>query len=616
MPQSMFQFLPTPFFHFEYLRVLSTAPFHGAETGECLSALSQLRDGDAEAWYRVWSAQAKQALALGDEALAAGDTTGAAWAYLRASNYFRSSEFFLHCDATDRRLVGAIEKSVEVFDKGVRLVQGMRVVGVEVPYEGGVLPGRLFLPKSGNGIGKGGKIPLLVQMGGFDSTQEELYFVGPAGAVPRGYAVLTFEGPGQGIVLRRDKLRLRADWEKVTGKVLDVVEDKLAGEYGLDMERIAVVGSSLGGYLALRAAADPRVRACVSFDGCYDLFDVTRSRMPGWFINGWLNGTLGDGFFNFVVNRLAAWNFQLRWEFGHSMWVYGVETPAEVMRAMQRFHLRGYLEKVKCSVLVTGAADTFYFTPELNAQRIFDGLGHLEEGRKRLWVGKGVEGGGLQAKVAAWGVMHVKILLHQIQAVAALNNLTIDIPPFAFGTANKTPSFLSKFPTGKVPAFEAADGTTLVESDAIAWYVAASGPQAPALLGRNVAEQARIRQWISFAENEVYGPMLSVVLWRAGFRPYEAETEKSAAKGMEFALSVVERHLEQEGYLVKGLSLADLTLASALYWAFMHYLDETERRRFPRTVRWYLRTIGSQGVSQVFGEPVLVGVKKSAPDGN
>ncbi|PWY79696.1 hypothetical protein BO70DRAFT_293213 [Aspergillus heteromorphus CBS 117.55] len=611
----MYQFFPTEFFNFEYLRILATAPFHGSEIGECLSARSQLPSTcDPESWYRVWTAQAEQAVANGEEALAAGDKPGAAWAFLRASNYFRTSEFFLHCDVTDGRMLGAMERSVGVFERGAELLQGTRVVGVEVPYEegvggkvGGRLPGRLFLPT----VGRQGKIPLVVQMGGFDSTQEELYFVGPAGAVGRGYAVLTFEGPGQGIVLRRDGLKLRPDWEAVTSRVLDVVESQLASEYALDMDRIAVVGSSLGGYLSLRAAADPRVAACISFDGCYDLFDVTRSRMPGWFINGWLNGTLSDGFFNFVVNRLAAWNFQLRWEFGHSMWVYGVDTPAEVMRMMRRFHLRGYLEKIKCSVLVTGAADTFYFTPELNAERIFEGLGHLPEEKKRLWIGRGVEGGGLQAKVAAFGIMH-------IQAAATLNNLTLTIPPFPFGTENKTPAFLAKFPTGKVPAFEGVEGTTLVESDAIAWYIAGSGPCGPALQGRNVADQARIRQWISFSENEVYGAMLSVVLWRAGFRRYDDSVEAGAVAAMEYALGVVERHLQQKqeqgGFLVGGeLTLADLTLASALYWAFMHYLDRGERERFPGVVAWYLRVIGGDKVREVFGEAVLVEKKMVAP---
>jgi len=47
------------------------------------------------------------------------------------------------------------------------------------------------------------KIPVVINSGGFDSTHQELYFYVAAGARQRGYAVLTFDGPGQGIVLRQ-----------------------------------------------------------------------------------------------------------------------------------------------------------------------------------------------------------------------------------------------------------------------------------------------------------------------------------------------------------------------------------------------------------------------------
>ncbi|PYI14037.1 hypothetical protein BO99DRAFT_451212 [Aspergillus violaceofuscus CBS 115571] len=634
----MFKFYPSDFFHFEFLRVLASAPAGGAETGECLAVLPQVPDGDAEAWYRAWTAQAQQARGRGDDALVSGDPVAASGAYLRASNYFRASEFFLHARPDDPRLLAAIENSVAVFDQGVDLLDSCTVVRVEIPYEEekGVarLPGRLYLPRAAgvaDQLDSKKKRPLLVMTGGFDSTQEELYFFGPAAALPRGYAVLTFEGPGQGICLRRDGLRLRPDWEQVTTQVLDVVEE-LAKDHPIDLARVAVVGASLGGYFALRAAADPRVRACVSCDACYDLFDVTRSRMPGWFINGWLSGRLSDGFFNWVVDKLAGWSFQLRWEFGHSMWVYGVKTPAHVMRCMQQYHARGYLQDIKCSTFVTGAAETFYFTPEQNTQPIFEALGHLPPQKKRLWIGKGVDGGGLQAKIGAWAVFHQKMFAWldeqfgirrgravPIQAAAALNNLTLDIPqPFAFGTANKTPEFIRKFSTGKVPAFESADGQiTLVESDAIAQYVAASGPAAPALLGRNVAEQAAVRQWVCFAENEVFRNMMAVVLWRVGMREYAAGVEGEGAKGLEEALAVLERHLaagEKEYLATEGeLSLADLSVASALFWAFMHYIDAEMRGRFPRVVRWYLGVVAAEKVKEVFGEPNLVAVRKAAP---
>ncbi len=53
---------------------------------------------------------------------------------------------------------------------------------------------------------------------------------------------------------------------------------------------------------------------------------------------------------------------------------------------------------------------------------------------------------------------------------AKYNGLTIDVPEFAFGTDNKSADYLAKFPMGKIPAFEDANGNALFESSAIAYY--------------------------------------------------------------------------------------------------------------------------------------------------
>lgn len=407
----MHQVFPSTFFNFEFLRLIGTATYYGAEIGECLETASRIKDGDPESWYRAWFDQAQKAMAMAEEASAGGDRIAACWAYLRASNYFRASEFLLHCTPNDNRIMASAQASIGAFDKGWVLLDAT-VKNVEIPYEqGSTLPGRLYLPAPHQRAT--GRLPVIIQTGGFDSTQEELYYYGAAGALPRGYAVLSFDGPGQGLSLRKDKLYLRPDWEHVTGKVLDFVFDQLAPENNLDIDRLAIFGASLGGYLALRAAADPRIKACVSCDGPYDLFEITRSRMPAWFINGWLDGWLSDGFFNWVIDRLSSVNFQLAWEFGHSKWAYGVDTPAEVMRTMQRFSLKDgegeYLSKIKCPTLVTGAADSFYFTPQQNATRIFNSLSQLDLTKKHLWIGRGVQGGGLQAKIGSLALMHYKM---------------------------------------------------------------------------------------------------------------------------------------------------------------------------------------------------------------
>ncbi|XP_055610604.1 elongation factor 1-gamma-like [Uranotaenia lowii] len=55
--------------------------------------------------------------------------------------------------------------------------------------------------------------------------------------------------------------------------------------------------------------------------------------------------------------------------------------------------------------------------------------------------------------------------------IAALLPSSLVSPNFVFGETNKSADFLKKFPFGKVPAFETADGKVLTESNAIAYYV-------------------------------------------------------------------------------------------------------------------------------------------------
>jgi len=117
---------------------------------------------------------------------------------------------------------------------------------IEIPFEGMTLPGYLCLvDKSGT------KRPLLIVHSGFDGTAEELYFEIAHFAVKRGYNVLLFEGPGQGGMIRVQKMPFRPNWETVVTPVVDYAITRKE----VDAKRIALMGISFGGYLAPRAVA-------------------------------------------------------------------------------------------------------------------------------------------------------------------------------------------------------------------------------------------------------------------------------------------------------------------------------------------------------------------------
>lgn len=205
---------------------------------------------------------------------------------------------------------------------------------------------------------------------------------------------------------------------------------------------------------------------------------------------------------------------------------------------------------------------------------------------------------------------------------ARINGLEIRVPKasdFVMGVTNKTPEFMARFPLGKVPALALSNGSSVFESDAIAQFVAESGPGSAQLLGATPIQRANIRQWICFAENEIMANLMPLVYWRVGLGPYEEGRETKAMERLERALATLEAVLGGEnapksGWFIEGpegkLSLADLSVASSLVWAFAQIIDNEMRGKYPKIVEWYLRVIGHADCQETFGEPGFIDVRK------
>lgn len=311
----------------------------------------------------------------------------------------------------DPRQLDIISRSVDNFKKACALFD-TPVEHLEIPFgtDGATLPAYLFLPGKAPEGDKSGKTPVVVQVQGYDTTKEEFYHFTAAGALPRGYAVLTFDAPGQGMVARREKHRLflRADFEVVVRAVLDALwahAAKSAACKDLDLGRVALLGNSLGAYFALRGAAHhDRIKACMASDGFYDLGAAAREQLPGWFrylSRGMVDRIMG------LAYRMSG--FQLQWELGHGVFAFGAPSLYGVLEKSQAFTLdrpdgTSMMADVKCPTLVTDAHDSVF---PLHTQKIYDNLTQLKDGEsKTMWSPIGVGQGSLQAKVAAFSHLH------------------------------------------------------------------------------------------------------------------------------------------------------------------------------------------------------------------
>jgi hypothetical protein len=81
-------------FSFETLRTAGFANYGGADLGEVIVTAAAIPEGDEDAWLQQWEATASRVARIGEAALASGHRVSAREAFFRASNYYRTSEFF------------------------------------------------------------------------------------------------------------------------------------------------------------------------------------------------------------------------------------------------------------------------------------------------------------------------------------------------------------------------------------------------------------------------------------------------------------------------------------------------------------------------------------------
>jgi len=329
----------------QLLRTVGAAPYGGADIGECLATARTVSGTDLDGWYSAWTELARSTAELAEAARAAGRLATARAAYFRASNYHRNAGVVLMGAPLDARLRSANAAQTDAFRKGAELLAVPPEV-VAIPFEGTTLPGYHF-----RSAGAGPR-PTVILLGGYDGTAEELYFFNGVAALARGYDVLAFDGPGQGSALIQQGLVLRPDYGTVVGAVVDF----LIGRPDVDPHRIALVGLSLGGFLAPRAAADePRLAACVADCGSFDLFAAALERMPARLAAGLRAGKRSARFLLGRVLRSLAAKPTAGWALRRGMLVHGVATPMAYVEALRDYSLVGHAERITCPTFVCNA---------------------------------------------------------------------------------------------------------------------------------------------------------------------------------------------------------------------------------------------------------------------
>ena len=275
---------------------------------------------------------------------------------LKAAICYRAAQFYTL--SGEKNAEGQSLKHV-LYDKCVNLFNEYffeaypELKFVRIPYESYELP--VYYSTCEDAV------DTIVIHGGYDSICQDFLMMVPY-FMERHFNVYFFEGPGQGEVLMHHDVRMIPEWENCTGAVLDHFK----------LDNVTLIGISLGGYLATRAAAyDKRIARLVMYDLIYDFYGAILNKMGK---AGKLFDYLTHHPKNILwrsINRKLDQKYFSRWLLLQGYAIYeNIHTPFEYFNHIKKFNTREISKMITQDVLVlAGAGDiyTVFYKEQLDA---------------------------------------------------------------------------------------------------------------------------------------------------------------------------------------------------------------------------------------------------------
>ncbi|KAF7163053.1 hypothetical protein CNMCM5623_008073 [Aspergillus felis] len=324
----------------------------GGELGQIDRWLAPLKDRDAdpESWAKAWNSMAEEQKHYAAEDLKNGYRQSASARYLRASTYHLTGERQTSPGPTKTL---SYKAALDSFSKAIELMRSP-IERVEVDSPDGILPGYL-IPS-----GTDEPAPVVIFYNGFDVTKELLYAIIRNEFANRGIACLVIDTPGTGEPLRLRNVPSRPDYEVPTAAIVDFLETRA----DIDSGRIGIVGISLGGYYAPRAAAfEPRIKACVAWGAIWD-YGATWQRR-------WETST--------KMTSVPFWQLP---------WVMGTESMEAALDRVRAFTLADVVSHLKQPFLVVHG-DKDGMIPIEDARKVVDTAGSSDKQLKIFTAGEG-----------------------------------------------------------------------------------------------------------------------------------------------------------------------------------------------------------------------------------
>ena len=267
------------------------------------------------------------------EFLALSEKAHSANRLLPAALYLRAAEFFMF--PKDERKTPSRKSFIRWMKECYRVQESQHF---NIPYENAMMNAYRFQPES--------PIGTVVFLPGFDGYTEEL-FPHAQYFLQNGFDAIIFDGPGQGTTLEEGHLTMTNEWHKPCKAVLDYFK----------LNDVTLIGCSLGGCLALRAAAfEPRISRVVCYDILTDFQQVLLKQLDP-LARGALSTLLKLGAsstVNALIHQKMKRSLVLEWGITQGMHVTGADTPYQFFKNALALETHSISHLVMQDVLLFG----------------------------------------------------------------------------------------------------------------------------------------------------------------------------------------------------------------------------------------------------------------------
>lgn len=397
---SAFRFFQNPEFEFTFLCALGRAYYSGGDLGRLLVIARQIKDGDSESAYQAFLQAGDETRTMAADTLRRGHRISARDLYHWAANYYDAATYFVDATADPSRFLPTWEKGRDSWDQATALFEP-RVERIEIPYENTKLTGYFFRTSTP------GKRPLLILNNGSDGSPMGMWSEGGAAGVERGYHCLTFDGPGQGYALWKQKLYFRPDWEKVITPVVDYALTRK----DIDPKRIVLQGRSQGGYWVPRAVAfEHRIAAAIADSGVMNVAATWTAKLPEAMQTMLKTGKKAE--FDQIMGQMPA-HMAAMLQF--RMRPYGKTSYYDAYKAVQEYDLTPVVNQIRCPMLITDPENEQFF-PE-QSQALYDRL----TCPKTMMPFTAAEGSDLHCEPRSLGLRDIRIFDWLDETLAAVH---------------------------------------------------------------------------------------------------------------------------------------------------------------------------------------------------